>query len=357
MPNDSKQYYSVLGVDKKASEDEIKKAYRKKAMQYHPDKNDGDRKAEDRFKEISEAYEVLSDPGKRSQYDKYGSSGRDRSFGGQGPFSSMGDFFHGDVSDLFNEGVRRRRVDPDIRLRINIDFKSALEGGKISLEFPIEVVCDSCMGNGIKTAEGVCVVCDGQGQIGQRAGNVLFAVTCPKCQGSGKKSERCSDCNGIAFNKKNLKVVVDIPKGVLSDTALKLAKKGNVIYHRGKKIEGHTYIIVSYPQNYEGIVINKGNIYSTVKVPFDTILNEEKIKIDILGCKQIEFIPDSTKKTGHEYKIKGGGIRKGTHAFVKVFIDFPENNIDAERKKAFLDHLREIYGKPTSTFQPSSISN
>lgn len=352
--NDPKKYYSVLGIGKKSSEGEIKKAYRKKAMKYHPDQNEGDKAAEEKFKEISEAYEVLSDSKKRSQYDRYGSV----DFGGQRERSrSMGDFFHGNVSDLFNDGIKRRRVAPDIKLRINIDLKSAIEGGKVSLEFPIEVACEKCDGNGIKTTGGICSACGGQGQLGQQVANMLFATTCPQCRGSGKNTEVCLECEGNSYNKKDIKVVVDVPAGVLRDTALKLSKKGNVIYYKGKKIEGDTYVIVSYPQKYEGIVIVNGDIYSTVKVPFDTILNEEKIKIDILGCKEIELALDSTKKTGHEYKIKGGGISKDSHAFVKVFLDLPENSIKDEKKKDLLNDLREIYGDPTSTFKPSSISN
>ncbi len=243
-----RDYYEVLGVQKGVSADELKKAYRKLAMQYHPDRNQNDAKAEAMFKEVSEAYEVLSDPKKRQTYDQFGHEGMKSNFGPGGfdfnrDFTHMGDLqdilgsiFGGGFADMFGGGGRRQRQDPnapqrgnDLRFDLEIDLEEAIFGSERSIEIPVAEACDTCHGSGAAegTSRETCRQCGGRGYVIAGGGFIQMQQTCPVCNGTGGVIRHpCRKCHGAGRVKARKKMQLRIPVGVETGTRLRLAGKG-----------------------------------------------------------------------------------------------------------------------------------
>lgn len=243
----SKDYYAVLSVSKNASQDEIKKAYRKLAFQYHPDRNKGDKSKEEKFKEASEAYQVLSDPKKREQYDRFGSS----AFNGRGGFQDVGDIFEtfkdifnadffgggfseggsfGGFEDLFSSsGFSRVRKGADLYHEVQLDLKEVLTGTEKEISFQGNISCSSCKGSGARpgTRRKNCPQCNGQGKKISQKGFFSFASTCSFCRGQGTVLESpCGTCYGRGIVRKKRKLVVKIPPGLNEGTRLRLQGEG-----------------------------------------------------------------------------------------------------------------------------------
>lgn len=238
-----RDYYEVLGVNREASDDEIKKAYRKLAMKYHPDRNPGDKEAEDRFKEAAEAYEVLRDPEKRQRYERFGHEG----MGGAGPeFSNFEDIFS-HFSDIFGGGGsifdgifsgmgggggfggRGARSGASLKCRVNITFEEAAFGCTKKIELRRNEICSSCSGTG--AAKGSkptgCPTCGGRGQVYRNQGFFSVATTCPNCQGAGTIIEKpCTSCRGSGREAKTVRVSINIPAGVEDGTRLRKPDEG-----------------------------------------------------------------------------------------------------------------------------------
>jgi molecular chaperone DnaJ len=241
-----KDLYEVLGVKKDASADEIKKAYRKLARQHHPDKNPGDKAAEERFKEIQSAYDVLSDPEKRKQYDQVGP----RMFGGGGPgdggnFNWSGNFSDlGDLGDLFgsifgnaggggarDSSQRRRRGQRgrDVEVAVNVSFEDSLKGLETKIPVELETSCSACHGTGAEpgTSPQICPECRGRGVVSEDEGFFAFSRPCPRCQGNGTVIERpCRNCHGSGRERRTKRYTVKIPAGVKNGTQIRLKGKG-----------------------------------------------------------------------------------------------------------------------------------
>lgn len=243
-----RDYYEVLGVARDASADEIKKAYRKLAQKYHPDKNPGDKEAEEKFKEAAEAYSVLSDPEKRSAYDRFGFSGQDAA-GPFGGFASMEDIFSsfGDIfGDIFGGGRSRRRKGDDIVMNLELTFQEALFGAQKSISVRRQVECEACHGTGAKdgTARTVCETCKGQGQVALRQGFFMFAQTCPTCQGQGTVvKHKCPECKGKGKVSKTESLKITIPAGINHNQTIRLSGKGQPAPERGAA--GDLYVTVA----------------------------------------------------------------------------------------------------------------
>ena len=349
--NDVKGYYKILGVESDASSDDIKKAYRRLAKECHPDTNPGDKESEEKFKKISEAYEVLSDPLKRESYDLRrhpNDRGHSSHFGGVNFGTGFVDF-----SSIFNNRVPR--VTPDNRMAIRIGLKDIIRGGKINLNLKRYIACDKCQGSGWIPSEDKCERCGGSGVLHNQNGHFFIQQICQSCGGTGNKRSPCITCKQSGYSVVEENAMVNIPRGINPMEALKLQNKGNEIYNNGKKIIGNTYVVLDYPKKENGVMLDRGNIYTTVKIPIDTILSGQNVKIDIFGCKKIEFKPDLNFKSGHQYKIKGEGIAPNSHAYIKVFIDLPENNVSEEDREKLTKIMGEIYGKPNTTFEPTNI--
>lgn len=367
MTTDPKGYYEVLGLDPSEHVDDaaIKKAYRKMAMKYHPDKNPGDKEAEDKFKRASEAYEVLSDPQKKRMYDTgYGDFQRGQRFTGAdfGPFSDIASMF-GNFGGFEFEGFdpssfrtrKTRMINPDIRIPARISIIDAIDGGKIKVAYKKIIECDTCKGQGVSISKDKCSMCDGLGQIVRKQGFMIMRSTCPSCHGSGHGHSPCNDCASQGYTEKNESAIVTVPAGISSMTALNLKGKGNQVFYGEQKITGNVFVVIDYPSSSGGLSLRNGNLYASVRVPFDIVISGRQITINISKSKTLRLKLDPTKKSGETYILKGDGITPNADAFVKVYVDFPENNISEENRKKLIKVLEEVYGKSTTTFQPSAI--
>jgi molecular chaperone DnaJ len=355
----SKDLYKLLEVPSNASQEDIKKSYRKLAMKYHPDRNSGDEEAEAKFKEVSEAYEVLSDESKRSLYDRGGMDSVRG--GGQPEWGGFGDAFSsffGFEGRQSRHARRKARFNTDNRFPFKIDFSTLIKGGKTKIEFKRALECGDCFGYGDNQTGSICKECDGKGVVVMTnpSHTIIQRMTCQDCSGTGQESVTCSSCQGEGHSVEAKSAILEIPRGVKRMSGLKLSGQGNEIYMHESKVVGDAYVIIDYETEYDGIKITGSDINCSVKVPFNAVLSEEEIELDILDCKKIKFKLQSHRKSGFQYSVNDGGIADGSKAFVKVFIDMPKNNIDEESKRKLSELLEDIYGKPTTTFKPSSIA-
>ena len=365
---DKRDYYEVLGLQKGASDDEIKKAFRKGAMKYHPDKNPGDKAAEEKFKEINEAYEVLSDPDKKSKYDRFGHAGVDPSYGaGQGPFSAggfggfggAGGFGFDDIFDMFGGafggggGSRRRRGGPqkgqDLQKTVTIDFTEALFGCSKQIEINKDVKCKTCGGSGAAPGTGkkTCDQCGGTGQVTQVSntpfGRFQNVTTCPKCGGSGQMIETpCRDCGGTGKIRKKVKIKVDIPAGVDNDSVVTLRGQGGPGSNGGP--DGDLYIVINVRPH--SVYKRKGDdLYMDLPITFDEAALGAKVQVPGFGESYSYTITAGTQ-TGSTFRLKGKGapnVRTGRKGdlYVKVVVEVP-TKLSARDKKAIREMADSI---------------
>ena len=345
MAENKRDYYEVLGVDKSASAEEIKKSYRKKAMKYHPDRNPGDKEAEEKFKELGEAYEVLSDDDKRSRYDQFGFAGVDPNYGagqggygggfggGFGGFGGFGDF--GDIfGDLFGGGGSRRtnaqtvpRRGDNVGVRIELTFEEAAFGVEKEVSFPRIENCAVCSGTG--SADGVietCGNCRGTGQV--RTTQSFMGMTmqstseCPHCGGRGKIIKNpCNTCRGKGKVRKTHKVKVKIPAGIDMGQSVRAAGEGNVGFNGGPNGD----LLVEITIRNHPIFTRRGmEVYCEVPITFTQAALGAKLQIPTLDGKEEFEIPEGTQ-TGKTFTVFGKGIpnvhnpkRRGNHHFTVV---------------------------------------
>ena len=361
---DKRDYYEVLGIQKGASEDEIKKAYRKLAMKYHPDRNPGDKDAEEKFKEANEAYEILSDPDKKSKYDRFGFAGVDPSygageggFGGFGGFGGAGGMNFDDIFDMFGGfgGGRRsgsRRNAPqkgrDLQKTVTIDFTDALFGCSKQIELTKAVRCKTCNGSGAREGTGrkTCDQCGGSGQISQVSstpfGRFQNITTCPKCNGSGQIIESpCPDCSGTGSVRKTVKLKVDIPAGVDTDSIITLRNQGEPGVNGGP--DGDLYIVVNV-RPHSTYKRRGDDLYLDMPITFDQAALGAKVQVPGFGETYSYTITPGTQ-TGSSFRLKGKGVpnvrtgKKGD-LYVKVIVEVP-TKLGRKEKKA----IEEMAGK------------
>lgn len=323
---EKRDYYEVLGVERQAGEEEIKKAYRQLARQYHPDVTKEDPKvAEERFKEISEAYEVLMDKPKRELYDKYGHAGVNSQFQGGGfnwnDFTHQGDirdifgdagFGSGNIFDMFFGGGRSRGPHQGQSLRYDLDItlEEAAEGMKKELTLPLTVKCDACGGTGSKSRkEEVCQQCGGKGQVQrvERRGYSQFISvgTCPKCKGSGKDiKDPCPECDD-GWTRKRQKVSLDIPKGVDTGMRLRVAGAGEPSPDGGPP--GDLFVAINV-KDHKLFQRDGADLYVTQEISFPEAALGATIEVPTLGGKMAEVnIPPGTQP-GDVQRLKGLGM-------------------------------------------------
>ena len=255
-----RDYYEVLGVNKSASPEELKSAYRKLAVKYHPDKNPDDKGAEEKFKEASEAYGVLSDKSKKENYDNFGHAAFENGAGGRGGFGGFGGFSGADFSDIFEDffgdfgggGGRSRRNSnnrgSDLRYDLTITLEEAYLGKKQNIQFSTSEKCITCKGNGSKPGSSPdrCSYCGGNGRVRSNQGFFTVQQTCPQCSGSGEEiTNPCSECSGQGNKQISKKISVTIPKGVDDGTRIRLAGKGEAGTRGGATGDLYLFINVS----------------------------------------------------------------------------------------------------------------
>ena len=357
-----RDYYDVLGVDKSADATAIKKAYRKLAMKYHPDKNPGDKEAEEKFKEINEAYEVLSDETKRRNYDQFGHEGvNGQGFGGAGGFGGQGfggfDDIFGDIfGDMFGGGFsggsRQRRRGPergaDIKQRVNISFEEAAFGKKVQVKINRSEECDQCHGSGAKpgTSKKTCPTCHGSGQVQsvQRTpfGNIASTRTCSTCNGEGEVIDSpCSKCHGKGSIRKTKTIEVDIPAGIDNGQMIKLGGQGELGTRGGPR--GDLYIEVNV-QSHPLFTRDGYDVYLEMPITFAQATLGDKIQVPTLDGKVEYEVPEGTQ-TGTVFRLKGKGIPKlksnvRGDQYVKVTVEIPKK-LNEKQKELVREFARE----------------
>lgn len=307
-------YYDILGVQRNASEEEIKKSYRKLAMQYHPDRNPGNREAEEMFKEASEAYEVLSDQEKRGIYDRYGHEGLTgtgyRGFSGfDDIFSSFGDIF-GDVFG-FNRGRSHSRTaaraGADLRYDLRISFMDAALGAKTEINLHKYVLCASCRGSGCAQGASpeICSRCQGRGQVTQSSGFFSIATTCPQCRGAGKViMSPCRECSGVGKVKVAKTVQLRIPAGVETGSRLRMRGEGEEGEHGGPSGDLYVFIEVEEHDVFER---NGNDIYCRIPISFTQAALGGSVEAPTLTGSEKVKIPRGTQ-SGRTFRLKGKGV-------------------------------------------------
>lgn len=346
-------YYEVLEVSRDCSGSELKKAYRKLAMKYHPDRNPDDKEAEDKFKVVNEAYQVLSDEEKRSIYDRYGKEGLEGQGMGRGGFGGAN---MDDVMDMFNSmfgggfGGGRSRRDPnqkyalDFEIELSLAFHEAVFGCKKDIDMTYKTPCEDCDGTGAKDAKvESCDYCGGQGQVLMRQGPMQFAQTCPKCHGQGTViKEACPSCEGEGYHVKEDTVTLTIPAGVDTGNRLRAQGYGN----EGRNNQRGDLIFTFVVKEDENFVRNGSDIYIEVPVFFTQAILGETLSIPTLdGEIELELKKGTLDK--EQYVFPGEGVvdvhsgQKGRLvAQVKMLLPKKVN----EEQKELLEKLQESYG-------------
>jgi molecular chaperone DnaJ len=311
-----RDYYEILGLSRNATEDEIKKAYRRLALQYHPDRNPGDREAEDKFKEAAEAYEVLRDPQKRELYDLYGHEGlKGTGFTGfrgfEDIFSSFSDIFE-DFFRFSSGGRRRKRTyaEPgaDLRYDLNIPFEQAAFGTEIDIEVPRAEDCSTCQGTGAApgTSPSQCPYCHGTGQVTHSQGFLTISTTCTHCGGEGSFiTDPCKECKGTGKVKRKRKIHLTIPGGVDTGSRLRVPGEGEPGLRGGPP--GDLYVII-HIEPHDFFEREGDDIYCQIPISFPQAALGTKLEIPTLeGTRPLE-IPAGTN-SGEVFRIRGGGVK------------------------------------------------
>jgi len=328
-----RDYYEVLGINKNATQDEIKKAYRKLAITNHPDKNPGDKAAEDRFKEATESYEVLSDESKRRNYDQFGFAGVDSSQGfGGAAYRDFSDIFGG-FGDIFgsmfgsNPFSRSQRTTTptkgqSIRITTNIDLKDLYNDTEKEITYKHLVKCEHCNGTGSKDkTETTCPTCHGSGMFTQRQGFMSFSTTCSRCGGTGKVIEHpCNDCNGEGVIKKEDTVKVKIPKDFSIGSDLLINNKGN--YVKGCYESGDLYIKIDLNED-ELFIKENHDLITPLEITYDEAICGTTKHITLPDGEDLEVVvPEGTQPFNY-IKVKNKGINGKGNLYIKVIILIP----------------------------------
>jgi molecular chaperone DnaJ len=316
MPNNNhkRDYYEVLGVSRQADEEEIKKAYRKLALQYHPDRNPGDKEAEERFKEAAEAYEVLHDTQKRDLYDRYGHEGlKNTGFSGFGGFedifSSFGDIFE----DFFGFGRRgrggasRAREGADLRYDLSVSFMEAAKGKEMELKIPRMETCTLCNGNGLEpgTEPEYCPTCGGRGQVVQSQGFFRISTPCPRCHGQGQIiTHPCLSCHGQGRIEQTKTLSIKIPPGISNGSRLRFRGQGEGGSHGGPP--GDLYVIV-YVEDHEFFQREGDDVVCSLPISMIQAAIGAELEVPTLNNLKKLTIPKGTQN-GQTLRLKGEGF-------------------------------------------------
>ena len=362
---DKRDYYEVLGLQKGASDNDIKKAFRKMAMKYHPDKNPGDKVAEEKFKEINEAYAVLSDPEKKEKYDRFGHAGVDPNsgfgggaggFGGFGGFEDIFDMFGGAFGG-FGGGSRGRRNNgprkgSDLQKAVTITFEEAAFGTKKEIRLNKYVKCKTCGGSGAApgTSKKSCPKCGGTGEIrtAQRTplGTFQSVSPCPDCNGTGEITEPpCPDCGGSGKTRDNVTISVNIPAGVDNDSVIPIKGQGEPGVNGGP--DGDLYIVINVEPH--KIFERRGqDLWLEIPITFDQAALGDDIIVPTLEGKVSYKVPSGTQPDTI-FRLKGKGIksvrgnRKGD-LYVKVNLEVP-TKLNSKQKKAISAMAEKVTGE------------
>ncbi|MDX1959467.1 MAG: molecular chaperone DnaJ [Leptospiraceae bacterium] len=342
-----KSYYEILGVSKTASDEEIKKAYRQQAIKYHPDKNKGDKEAEEKFKEATEAYEVLRDANKRKAYDQFGKAGVNGGGFGQGAYTDFSDIFGGmgGFSDIFEEffsgGSGRQRGGArrgsDLKYNLEISLEDAALGKEIKIEIPRNEVCPECTGSGATkgSTPQTCQDCGGRGQVRIQQGFFSVATTCRRCNGKGSIiTNPCKTCNGHGLVERRRTINIKIPPGVESGSRLKVTGEGEAGPGGGN--HGDLYVVTHIKKH--SVFERQGNdLIINKSIPLSMAVLGGQIEVPTIDGKTLAVkIPEGTE-SGQKFVLKGNGIpylgsygKGDQHVIVKI--DIPKKLSKRQRE-------------------------
>ena len=366
-----RDFYEILGVAKNASDDEIKKAYRKLAMKYHPDRNPDSKGAEEKFKEAKEAYEMLSDPSKREAYDRYGHAGVDPNmagggFGGAGAgYGGFSDAFGDIFGDIFGQGARGGgRGGPqvyrgaDLRYNLEITLEQAANGFDTTIRVPSWTECDTCHGSGAKpgTSPTTCTTCGGQGQVRMQQGFFSIQQTCPKCHGTGKIIPTpCSACSGAGRIKRNKTLEVKIPAGI--DDGMRIRSSGNGEPGMNGGPPGDLYVEIRI-KAHPVFQRDGDDLHCEIPVSFAKAALGGEVEVPTLSGKASFTLPEGTQ-SGKTFRLRGKGI-KGVRSgyagdlFCHVVVETPVKLTD--RQKELLQEFDQLMTAGGSKHSPQSKS-
>lgn len=363
-----RDYYEVLGVSKDAPADEIKKAYRKLALKYHPDRNPDNNEAVEKFKEATEAYEVLADPKKRQAYDQFGFSGIDGFGEGAGPgaggfnstvFRDFEDIFGGfsDVFDSFFGGggsgrrsSARSRVQrgSDLRYDVEISFKDSIFGKKIRIEYSRNTSCASCKGSGSTKGGGrqTCKTCGGTGQVRQSTGFLSIATSCPHCGGEGSVIENpCPSCHGTGLAKKHHKVEVAIPAGIEHGKRIRLEGQGDAGPNGGPSGDLYVYIHV---KKHPYFVREGFDVHCVIPLSMLQAAMGAEVYVKTLDDKRIKLKIPSGTQSGKTLRIRGEGVpyfhhpKKRGDLYVRIYVKTPKKDEMSNEQWNLLQKIQEM---------------
>lgn len=358
-------YYELLGVSRTATETELKSAFRKLAMKHHPDRNPGDKGAEAKFKELNEAYQILSDGQKRAAYDRFGHAAFENGGGGPGPgfgndfASSMADIFEdlfGDFAGRQRAGASGRERGSDLRYNLEITLEEAFHGKTATLKVPTSIACEACSGSGAKpgTKPRTCATCGGHGRV--RASQGFFSIerTCPTCQGRGEAiDDPCRNCNGAGRVMRERTLSVNIPAGVEDGTRIRLAGEGEAGLRGGPS--GDLYIFLSL-KPHAFLQRDGADLFCRVPISLVTASLGGDVTVPVIdGETATVKIPEGTQ-TGKQIRIKGRGMpvmRTRDHGdlYIQVIVETPQKLSPRQREL-----LREFERESSRETQPESAS-
>lgn len=377
-----RDYYEVLGVERQATDQEIKSAYRKLALKFHPDRNPGDHRAEEAFKEAAEAYAVLADRDKRGLYDRFGHAGVAGAGAGAGGFdptifadfsdifSGLGDVFG--LGDIF--GQRRRRGGPqrgsDLRYDLEISFEESATGAETSIQIPREETCETCKGSGAAegTSAETCGQCRGSGQLRFQQGFLTVARPCPNCRGTGKTiAKPCQSCRGAGRIGRERKLTVKIPAGIATGQRLRLYGEGEHGSAGGPP--GDLYVVV-HVQEHSFFHREEDDLYCEMPMSFPTLALGGSIKVPTLNGREELHVPAGTQP-GSRFKLRGKGMphvngrghgdlhviarvavpkkltKEQKHLLEELGRTLPQEKLDDEEggeEKPFFERVKDIFG-------------
>lgn len=365
MADEKRDLYEVLGVSKNATDNELKKAYRVLAKKYHPDANPGDKEAEAKFKEASEAYAILSDPENRKKYDQFGFAAFDQNgMGGDGfgfDFADMGDIFGDIFGDMFGGGSRTRQSNgpvkgADIRTTVRVTFEEAIFGTQTEIELPLKDECPVCKGSGAQPGHPpeTCTKCGGKGQVvyTQQSlfGMARTVQTCPDCNGSGKIIKyKCSNCAGSGYVKSKKKIQIKVPAGIDNGQSIRLREMGEPGINGGERGD----LLVTILVDRHPVFQRQGyDIYSSEPISFTQAALGGKVQLNTIdGPYSYDIAPGT--QTNTKVKLKGKGIPtlrnksvRGDH-YVTLVVQVPENLTDEQ--KSILNQYENASGPAVNT--------